>query len=119
MKGLIWFVSLLAVAVITTVLKKAGISLGFIPTFLLYGAGFFVAGVLCKKWEFHSVEKAASKAGMTPFAYVKAQIPATIVNHLETEKQHPAELEAYLKNCVKEGFVKRVYADILISGYVK
>ena len=117
MKVLIWFVVLLVPSVITTMLKKVGIGLGFLPTFLLYTVCFFVAKALCSRWEIYDIQRKASKAGMTPFEYVKSQTPQTIIKHLESEKGCPGELRSQINHYVESKSMKKVYADILFEGY--
>lgn len=51
MKVLIWFGCLFILAVVQTMIRKAGILLGGLPTGLLVGATCWVAGILCKKWD--------------------------------------------------------------------
>lgn len=58
MKFLIWFGCALVLSLITVSLKYAGVLLGFIPTFILGSLMFWVASVLCKKWDKHKTEKA-------------------------------------------------------------
>lgn len=57
MKVLIWFLCIFANALITTLIKEAGVSLGGIPTVILYGATFWLARTLCKKWDEHKANK--------------------------------------------------------------
>ena len=53
MKVLIWILCIFANALITTILKESGILLGAIPTMILFGAMFWLARTLCKKWDEH------------------------------------------------------------------
>lgn len=53
MKVLIWFLCIFANALITTLLKESGITLGAIPTMILFGAMLWLARTLCKKWDEH------------------------------------------------------------------
>ena len=119
MKALIWFVVLLVPSVITVALQEKGIGLGAIPTVLLYSLCFFAAKTLCARWEVYDIERKASQSGVTPFEYVKSQTPKVIIDHLESEKNSPEELRAFLDNYVKAGSMKKVYADILVEGYTK
>ena len=57
MKVLIWFLCIFANALITTLIKEAGVSLGGIPTVILCGATFWLARTLCKKWDEHKANK--------------------------------------------------------------
>lgn len=53
MKILIWLLCIFANALITTLLKESGITLGAIPTMILFGAMLWLARTLCKKWDEH------------------------------------------------------------------
>ena len=61
MKVLIWFLCIFANALITTLIKEAGVILGAIPTVILYGATFWLARTLCKKWDEHKENKAVEQ----------------------------------------------------------
>jgi len=61
MKVLIWFLCIFANALFTTLIKKAGVLLGAIPTVILYGAACWLARTLCKKWDEHKENKAVNK----------------------------------------------------------
>lgn len=115
MKFLIWFLA----ATVPVYLNMIGITLGGIPTAILYGILIWLATLLCQKWDLHCINKAASKLGMSSFEYVKTQIPATLLKHIESEKGNPSELKHYLTICVKDRSISKVFADILIDGYTK
>ena len=66
MKVLIWFLCIFTNALITTLIKEAGVILGAIPTVILYGATFWLARTLCKKWDEHKESKAMEKAASAP-----------------------------------------------------
>lgn len=53
MKIFIWFLCILANAIITTVIKESGVILGAIPSVLLFGGTMWLARTLCKKWDEH------------------------------------------------------------------
>ena len=61
MKVLIWFLCIFANALITTLIKEAGVILGGIPTALMFAATLWLARTLCKKWDEHKENKAAEK----------------------------------------------------------
>ena len=61
MKFLIWFLCVLANAIIITLIKAAGIILGGIPTALLFVATLWLARNLCKKWDEHKDGKKRKK----------------------------------------------------------
>ena len=77
MKVLIWFLCIFANALITVLLKYAGITLGGIPTALLLGVMIWLARTLCKKWDEH-------KASKTP-------IQPPEINVKSVEKELPTE----------------------------
>ena len=51
MKVLIWVGCIIVLAVIQTIIRSMGITLGAIPTVILYGAGCWIASTLCKKYD--------------------------------------------------------------------
>ena len=51
MKILIWILCIFANAIVTTLLKEAGVLLGGNPTALLFGGTLWLARALCKKWD--------------------------------------------------------------------
>lgn len=53
MKFLIWFLCIMANAIITMLINGAGIVLGGIPSALLFAATLGLATALCKKWDAH------------------------------------------------------------------
>lgn len=65
MKFLIWFLCIFANAIITTIIKEAGVILGAIPTVILFGATMWLAKTLCKKWDEHKENKEAEKNAQT------------------------------------------------------
>ena len=85
MKVLIWFLCIFAYALITTLIKEAGIILGAIPTVILYGATFWLARTLCKKWDEHKESKVIEKP------------VAPLVARQEQEKYAKREEEARMK----------------------
>lgn len=54
MKVLIWFLCILANALIIAIFKTNGILLGGVPTMILFGLMFWTARTLCRKWEKHN-----------------------------------------------------------------
>lgn len=61
MKVLIWFLCIFANALITTLIKEAGVILGGIPTALMFAATLWLARTLCKKWDEHKENKAVEQ----------------------------------------------------------
>lgn len=57
MKVLIWFLCFFADALITTLIKNSGVTLGAIPTAILFGGTLWLARTLCKKWDEHKANK--------------------------------------------------------------
>ena len=51
MKILIWVLSILITSIISVLIKSTGITLGAIPTMILYTPLFFIVPKLCKKWD--------------------------------------------------------------------
>lgn len=66
MKVLIWFLCFFANALITTLIKEAGVILGGIPTALMFAATLWLARTLCKKWDEHKENKAMEKEASAP-----------------------------------------------------
>lgn len=63
MKVLIWFLCIFANALITTLIKEAGVILGGIPTALMFAATLWLARTLCKKWDEHKGNKSIEENG--------------------------------------------------------
>lgn len=61
MKFLIWCFCIFANAIITTIVKEAGVILGAIPAVVLFGATMWLAKTLCKKWDEHKENKKTEK----------------------------------------------------------
>lgn len=61
MKFLIWFLCVFASALITTLIKEAGVMWGAIPTVILFSATVWLARTLCKKWDEHKENEEAVK----------------------------------------------------------
>ena len=57
MKILIWFLCLLAAAVLSAAAAAMGIRLGAIPVFVIYFCSFYSAKKLSKKWEETKIKK--------------------------------------------------------------
>lgn len=65
MKFLIWFLCIYANALITTLIKEAGVILGAIPTVILYGATFWLARPFAKNGM--STKKAKQRKRLRPY----------------------------------------------------
>ena len=57
MKILIWTLSILITSIVVVMIKSADITLGAIPTMILYAPLFFITPKLCKKWDEHKESK--------------------------------------------------------------
>ena len=86
MKFLIWFLCIFSNALITTLIKESGVILGAIPTVILYGATFWLARALCKKWDEHKENKA-----------IEQNVPAQVV------QSTPADTTEQVRFCRKCG----------------
>lgn len=75
MKFLIWFSCIFANALITTLIKEAGVMLGAIPTVILFGATIWLARTLCKKWDEHKENKEAAKTAKSQPTSIKTTVP--------------------------------------------
>ena len=78
MKFLIWFLCILSNPIIITLIKKAGVILGAIPTMILFGATSWLAMTLCKKWDKHKENKEAAKKAPTQPTSVKPATPQPV-----------------------------------------
>lgn len=67
MKILIWFLCILANALLTTILKLCGIFLGFLPTILMYSGTLWLAQTLCTKWDAHKKAKKNASASTSQY----------------------------------------------------
>ncbi|MBQ7896901.1 MAG: zinc ribbon domain-containing protein [Clostridia bacterium] len=61
MKVLIWFLCIFVNALITTIAKESGVTLGAIPTVILFAGMMWLAQTLCKKWDEHKEDKPKNK----------------------------------------------------------
>lgn len=61
MKFLIWLLCILVNSVIITIVKEFGITLGAMPSTILFAVAAGCARTLCKKWDEHKEKKAATK----------------------------------------------------------
>lgn len=57
MKFLIWAASMILTSIVVVMLQEAGITLGAIPTMILYVPLFFITPKLCKKWDERKAKK--------------------------------------------------------------
>lgn len=113
MKVLIWFVVLCIPSVITTMLKKVGVGLGFLPTFLMYFGVYHLAKFLCAKWDVKVFKKEASKRGMTPEDYASSIFPPSLLNRLEASKDNRSALKNILKQSVSGEAITKSDANVL------
>ena len=63
MKALIWIGCIFSLSVCTVIIKNCGIILGGILTALMFGAMWWAATTLCKKWDERKSKSDAEKTG--------------------------------------------------------
>ena len=61
MKALIWIGCIFSLSLCMTLIKNGGIILGGIPTALMFGAMWWLARTLCKKWDARKKNDAEKK----------------------------------------------------------
>lgn len=61
MKILIWALSIVITSIVAVLIKSAGITLGAIPTMILYAPLFFITPKLCEKWDGYKTKKDMQK----------------------------------------------------------
>ena len=115
MKFLIWCGCIFVFQSFLILMNKGGFYLGGIPTFLYYGAMFYVANKMCKKWGKSRLEVKAAKAGMTPAEYVKKGLPESFRMDIEERIEAGEDLSDYLTLCVKQKFITKEQADVILN----
>ena len=85
------------------------------------GFCIWLASMLCKKWDWHQVEKKASEAGMTVSEYGKHGLSEKFLAKLEEMSNTlPYEqVKPQLKACVKSGKITKEQYIILLEEYCK
>ena len=117
MKFLIWVFVLLIPSILTTMLKKAGIFLGAIPTILLYGGAYLLAKFLCAKWDVKSFVKEAQKHGMTPGAYASSIFPPSLLDLCEENKNDKVAFRNILTQSVNAETITKAEANVLLRMF--
>jgi len=67
MKALIWIASILITSIVAVIIKAAGVTLGAIPTMILYAPMFFITPKLCKKWHERKAKKEWQKTVLSEY----------------------------------------------------
>lgn len=115
MKFLIWCGCIFVFQAFLILMNKGGFYLGGIPTFLYYGAMFYVAKKLCSKYGKNRLEVKAAKAGMTPAEYVKKDLPESFRMDIEERIEAGENLSDYLSLCVKQKQLTKEQADAILN----
>lgn len=115
MKFLIYAGCIFVFELFRTFLNRGGLYLGAIPTFLFYGAMFYVADKMSDKWAKSNLEKKAANAGMTPGEYAKKDIPKAFLLEIEHRIKIRDGLSGYLNMCVKEKIITKAQAEAILN----
>ena len=119
MKVFIWIGCLFANSVVVVLFGYAGILLGAVPTMLLYGATFWLASTLCRKWDLHTIYQTASSKHITPFDVISGQIPLEVLHECEDHRRMPFELNTILKRYRRRHQINGAHAEILLEEYMR
>ena len=121
MKVLIWIGCCLIPYIVNVLFLGMGIRLGGIPTGLLYGGTVYLAFKLCKKWDWHRVEKKATEAGMSVTEYGKHGLSEAFLAKLEElcNTVPYEQVKSQLKACVKSRKITKEQYIILLKEYCK
>ena len=116
MKVLIWFLALLLNSVITTALNMgAGITLGAIPTMLLWMITIYPAYKLCQKWDVHIVVKKAKEKNCKPIDILLAKNSQEEKAALESCRGNEKKLTQQIKNIG----IKKQYRSFYVEYFMK
>lgn len=119
MKVLIWFLCIFGYALLDTLLKVfGGITLGAIPTVILFGGMMWLAGTLCLQWDISVLKKKAREEGLSLFQYVARDVSPELLQELEKMGGNYDHTHAYLKKCSSQRRVTKPQAKILEDAYV-
>ena len=103
MKVLIWFIAILLNSVITTALNMgAGITLGAIPTLLLWLVTIYPAYKLCQKWDVYKLKNEALKHNCSPIDRLLPHTDPAIIKKLEENRGNQKAIENILKSVKKQ-----------------
>ena len=133
MKALIWIGCFTLHYIISNIAKALSFlipipndqALIFIPllTGILVAASFgfswWIAITLCKKWDWYTVLKKASEAGMTVSEYGRHGLSEEFLTKLETMCNTISyeQVKAQLKACIKKGKITKEQYIILLREY--
>lgn len=116
MKAFIWISSCLVFSVLNVILGEAtGFRIGSVLFYLIW---FYSARAMCKAWDKHVIAKKAEKVGISPFAYIKGEIPKAVLTSCEQSRGNYDKLKEELKDYAKDKQITRAYADILLDEYM-
>jgi hypothetical protein len=119
MKALIWIGCCGTASIINMCLYDVGIVIGGLIGALLYGGAVWLAITLCNKWDWYTVLKKASEAGMTVTEYGRQGLSEEFLTKLEKMcNTIPYEqVKAQLKACIKKGKITKEQYIILLREY--
>lgn len=116
MKVFIWISSCLVFSVLNVILGEiTGFRIGSVLFYIIW---FYSARAMCKAWDKHRITKKAEKANISPFEYIKGEIPKEILVNCEENRGSYDRLKEELKDYAKEKQITRAYADILLDEYM-
>lgn len=119
MKVLIWFLCIFGYALLTTLLQvSGGITLGGIPTVILFGGMMWLARSLCLQWDVSCLKKKAQEEGVSLLQYVASDVSPEIIQNLEEMEGHYDRTHTYLKKCTSQRLLTKLQAKILEDAYV-
>ena len=96
MKAFIWISSCLVFSVLNVILGEAtGFRIGSVLFYLIW---FYSARAMCKAWDKHVIAKKAEKVGISPFAYIKGEIPEAVLTSCEQSRGNYDKLKEELKD---------------------
>ena len=119
MKVLIWFLCIFGYALSQTLLQvSGGITLGAIPTVILFGGMMWLARSLCLQWDISFLKKKAHEEGLSLFQYVARDVSPELLQELEKMGGNYDKTHAYLEKCSSQRRVTKPQAKILEDAYV-
>jgi hypothetical protein len=125
MKVLIWvgcyFINSTLIGLIGGIAPNSGvlISLKVLLAFASYGFSAWLAVKLCRKWDWHQVEKKAAEAGMTVEEYGTHGLSDKFLAKLEELASTVSyeQVKSELKLCVKSGKITKEQCTFLLKKY--
>lgn len=119
MKILIWAICFLGMGAVRTSLQNIGISLGFVPTFLLFIGFFYLATHLCTMLDIKRFENEAKKQGMTIGEFAKVRFKSGLLQACRENLYEKSALKKMLENSVKSDVITKSEANVLFYIYNK